>query len=558
MFISLSAVDRESAEAYMKIVMSLVMAHDFDYDSTYKRKSNLWMSKIDMFVERFKLNRSRIERAHKKMLASADPNEDSTYKELIDQIVADMHAKAPQMKKELDLRKEDLTLLNDLRLILTRGSEAAFKRLSRVVSRFRDSDINSMFVADHADTTSEQQELEKIVEKYTKKPGLTLPIPILQQWQAVAKKKGKKLADHERYLALRRTINTSFKARLQSLVRTSGKPYLPLADVMQALKAEGVPHTLPSGFVGMIDDHGKFYTTAGKKLAQAPAGEVKMNPQYDPKKDNTNVCSFMPPGGAAPALAYTEAYRSKRTAKKFDVVSQTLPKLNTLAKAWRRHMKNLDSAEGVMATLMEFIFDTSARVSSESAASQGQRTFGATTLQAKHFRINKNSITVTYTGKSAVKQKYVLKGTSVPLRLLIKNLTELLSDKKGSDYVFVHKGKRISGQALNRFMRTLGFPAGFTVHKLRTARATQMARDILTKSKFKRGGKWKEREVNKWVEEQILKVGKELGHMSGEKYTASTAIQSYIEPKILDDFYTDLGIRPPAKIQKAIDTLRGK
>lgn len=554
-FKSLSAVERSSAEAYMKLMMTLVMAYEFEYDATYRRKLTSWYRDAQGFISRFRLAKKPLEKAYRAIMQGKDPEDDDALHDLINDVTSNLHEKRNALKKELDLRKEDLTLLNDLRLIQFKDSEAARKRLSKVVSRFRDPDINTMFVQEHEDTSEEQSELETIVEKYTGSPGLTLPIPVLQQWQQLAKKRGEKTKDHKRYLELRRAINTAFKTRLQSLVRSSGKSYLPVHEVADTLEDEGIPHTLPTGFVGMVDDAGKFYTTAGKKLIQAPAGEVRMNPAYDPKKDNAYVCEFTPPGGAKPARAYTEAYRSQAKAKKFTVVSEVMPKLNSLSRKWRQDMRDPKKKTGVLATLTEFIYDTSARVGNPNAESKGQRTFGATQLLVKHFKIDDHKIVVTYQGKSGGKQRHVIEyNKSNNLKLLAKNIKALVKDKRPSDPVFSFAGKVFTGASVTRYMQGIGFPRGFTVHKLRTARGTHIADRTLKKSPFKKNGDWTERDVNQWVESNMLKIGVELGHMSGEKYTSNTAIQNYISPEVLGDFYSKLGIRPPAKIQKAIDS----
>tara|TARA_B100000700_G_scaffold101966_1_gene114984 strand:+ start:31278 stop:32906 length:1629 start_codon:yes stop_codon:yes gene_type:complete len=541
----------------MKMVMTFVMAYEFDYKPSYRRKLTAWHRDAQEFIKRFRLAKRPIDAAYKAIMQEVDPNEDDRLHENIDAVVSGIQEKKDVMKKELDLRREDITLLNDLRLIQTKESAAAYRRLSKVVSRFGDPDINTLFVEDHEDTNEEQSELETLVEKYTGSSGLQLPIPVLQQWQEVAKKRGEKLKDHKRYLELRRALNQSFKTRLQSLVRSSGKPYLPVREVAEKLKDEGIPHTLPTGFVGMIDDAGKFYTTEGRKLVQAPAGEVRMNPAYDAKKDNAYVCEFTPPGGQKPARAYTENFRSQSKTKKFSVVGDTMPKMNTLAKKWRQDMRDTSKRSGVLATLVEFIYDTSARAGNPNAESKGQRTFGATQLQAKHFHVDDHKITVTYQGKSGGKQKHVIQYTkSNALKLLAKNLKALLKGKKGTDTVFEFNGKGFTSTTVSRYMASIGFPKGFTIHKLRTARGTLMATKVLKQSPFKKDGDWTERDVNQWVEARMLEIGKELGHMSGEKYTSNTAIQNYIAPEVLADFYTKLGIRPPAKIQKAIDSTK--
>jgi hypothetical protein len=82
-----------------------------------------------------------------------------------------------------------------------------------------------------------------------------------------------------------------------------------------------------------------------------------------------------------------------------------------------------------------------------------------------------------------------------------------------------------------------------------------MVADIIAKCDLEKGSD--ERTVQKWLEERILEVGKELGHMTNGKITANTAIQNYIDPSVISQFFDDYGvIRPNAKFQKAIDSVK--
>src|SRR5690606_12281459 len=129
------------------------------------------------------------------------------------------------------------------------------------------------------------------------------------------------------------------------------------------LESKGIIHNLPQGFVGNIDDLGKFYTTAGKRLLQSPSGDVRMNGSYDAEKDNAYVCEFTPPFAKAPTRAYTEDYRAGSRAEKFNVVADVMPKLASLTKKWLPDMRKLGKQkEGLLAVLCEFIYATSARV----------------------------------------------------------------------------------------------------------------------------------------------------------------------------------------------------
>ncbi|MNV26793.1 Eukaryotic DNA topoisomerase I, catalytic core [compost metagenome] len=342
---------------------------------------------------------------------------------------------------------------------------------------------------------------------------------------------------------------------MANIVRGANEKYLPLRDVVQKLKAMGVIHNLPTGYVGNIDDLGNFYTTQGKKLLQNPSGEVLMNPKYDPSQDNAYVCSFTPPFAQKPTRAYTVEYRQDAKGAKFEIVLEVMPKLNALAKKWLPDLRLINKEkEGVLAALCEFIYDTSARVGNKNAMTDGEKTYAATQLEAKHFKFAQNSCTIKYIGKSAGAQEHKVSFLGVRGKQLGDALRKLHEGKKPNDAVFTFQGKQVTGTMINRYMHSLGFPKEFTIHKLRTARGTKLAMDILAACPFKKGDGTKDTVVHKWLETELLKVGSELGHMSGEKVTSATAIQNYIAPELLAEFYSKLGMRPSAKVQKAIDS----
>jgi hypothetical protein len=556
-FESLSAVDKNSAEAYMKLLLSLVFSYDFDYDAPYRRKLTTWRKDAEPFIKRFKLPRKDLDFSYRELLKENDPNDDEKLHYAITRLTESLKDYKKSFSKELDLSKEDLAFLNDIRLFQTTESESAHKRLTRLVSRFADPDINSMFVQEHSDTSPEQDELMSLVKKHGVKAGMVMPVGVLKSWQEKSKRTGNKVADHTRYLQLKRSLNDSYKNRLQSIVRSSGKPMVSLRSVIETLDNEAIPHSLPSGFVGLIDDNGKFYTTKGNRLLQAPSGDVRMNTQYDAAQDNAYVCEFTPPFAAAPTRAYTESFRSMKKKAKFSVVLETIPKLPGFARKWRGDMKRPQTRDGILATMVEFIYTTSARVSNKDAFSKGSKTFGVTTLQVQHVKMDDHKIIARYTGKSGGKQHHIIKlGSSQPLKRLHKNMQLFMKGKRSEDTIFEFKDKLLTGTAITNYMRGLGMPPKFTIHKLRTARGTELARKLLKESVFKKGDGVTEREINDWVEKQLLKVGVELGHMSGENFTSTTAVQNYILPEILEEFYSKLGMRPPARIQKAIDSIK--
>jgi Topoisomerase IB len=557
MHISLSAVQKEAVTSFLKLLATLYVTYDTKLNPEQRRRMNLWRQQAEEFVTKFKMAKL-MDKAVKLVVAGNEPSNDDETDDAITDLLDSLKAKHPLFEKETDISRVQLNLIKDFRLAHF-GSESASKRLLRGVASIGDPMVTQFYThdTDGVDFSETYDKLKALVKKYGKVNGYIMPTEVLEQWQATNKAKGQKTAGHAEYLQLRREVNDIFKKSLANMVRASGKPYLPLRDVIATMKAEGIVNNLPAGFVGNVDDLNNFYTTAGKKLVQTPSGDVKMNPKYNAEEDNAYVCEFTPPFAQKASRAYTESYRTGAKAEKFDVVAQVLPKLAALTKKWLPDLRKVGkSKEGTLATLCEFIYDTSARVGNKNAATGGEKTYGATQLLAKHFKMapSGTTATVTYIGKSGGKQQHKLKFTTVRGKQLGDALRKLLEGKSPEDHVFTFKNAQVTGAMINRYLHGLGFPKAFTIHKLRTARGSEMAMEILKNSPFKKGGSWKDRDVHKWLETELLKIGEELGHMSGEKVTSNTAIQNYISPEILGEFYAKLGIRPSPKVQKAIDS----
>lgn len=552
---SLSAVNVDSCKAFLKTLAILFQSYDIKYTSAQRKYLLIQSTQADDFARQFKL--TKLKKAAVDLVAAGkNPSKDDTTDEAISDLLLQLKPLKAKFDKETDISREELSLLNDFRLAQF-GSEAAMKRIDKNISSLGDTKITTLFV-DETFTLAHMKDVyaqyDKLIAKHGGAAEGAMPLDLLKKWAATHKTTGKRKADHAKYLALRKEINDAQKAAIKQVVRSAATDLVDVRDLVQVLKQKGIRNSIPTGFVGKMDDAGKFYTTEGKQLVANPAGEVRMNPRYDAKLDNAYVCEFTPPFGGAAGRAYTKEYRAGSKTNKFELVESVLPRLDTLSKKWLPGIKKLgESREALIAVLCEYIFTTSSRVSNKNAKTDGETTYGATTLKVKHVKKSAGGYTVTYIGKSSGRQKHVLKANTARGKILCAAIGKLLEGKSPKDNLFEYNGKIVSGTLITKYLIKIGFPTGFTIHMLRTAKGTKLTKELLSKSPFKKGGDWKDIEVHRWLEKELLKVGSELGHMSGTKVTANTAIQNYIAPNILIEFYKKLGIRPSAKIQKAID-----
>lgn len=554
---SVSAVSSNSTDAAIKLLTSLVMSYEFHYDSVMKRKINAWYKDSLPFFKRFKIRTKDLTVATKGLVAGKDPDDDTVTHEAIVETMYLLNDAKKDITKELDVSKLQLSMLNDIRLYMLKESQAALKRISANIGNLSDPDLNKMFVHDVEDTTDTQQSLENLIKKHTGKSGLVMPFDKLDEWQNYARDKGQKRADHTKYLELRKVLNTEFKKFLVTTVRSSDKQRMLVQDLIRLCDDNSVPHNLPEGFVGYIDDQGKYYTLKGLKLKSAPSGDVRMNPNYNAKEDNAYVCEFKAFGGKDYSRAYTENYSKQAKQKNFRVISDTVPKIKSISSKWLADVSRVPrTRESVLGAVVEFMYETGARVGGKNAESKGAKTYGTTQLLVKHvIKLDNAGVHIRYHGKSAGVQNHILKFNTPRLKKLGKAIKALRAKKKPDDLLFSHQGKPFTSAMVKRYMTSLGFPKEWSAKKLRTAKGTVMFSEAIKKSPFKKKGNWNESDIHKWLESQALDVGAQLGHSSGDKVTPNTAIQNYIDPSIIAKFYADLGVRPSAKFQKAIDSI---
>lgn len=553
MFIATAAVSRDAVTSMQKLLLALAVSYDFDFDANFRRKVVRWHTESEEFIKRFKLSTRNYTKAVNSLAKGTGP-EDDAVNDAIAAIFSEL--KSAPLARELDISKPDLNLLNNIRLYAVRGSENAQKQITRVIGKFHDPDFNEIFSHDEVDTSADEEGLSALVKRFGKVRGLVMPEEVLLKWQDEAKTTGKKNPNHVKYLELRRKLSTAAKQAITMFVRGTGKKLVPIVDVANGLDAMGVKHQIPLGFVGLMDDNGGYYTVKGLRLKQPPVGDVRMNPKYNPDEDNAYVCIYRAPFVKGDSKSYTEAFVAARKQVNFGTVLEAIPLMPAAAKKWRAELSKPETRNGMLATLAEIIYQTSARVSSKGANTKGETTYGITTLQPAFIRIDPNAIHIRYTGKAGQKQHHIIPTNTPSAKRVAANLKLYMTRVKKNEPIFQFRERVMTGTMLTTYLRGLGLPAKFTIHMVRKMRATIMVRDILKSSPFKKNGSWDDNEVHKWLEAEVLKVGIELGHQSGEQPTANTAIQNYIEPSLLEEFYAKLGIRPSGKIQKAIDAAK--
>ena len=551
MHVSISKVDANAANSFLKCLYAIALSFEVEFGTILKGKVREWANEAGDFTKRFGIHKRTWDTIINDVANGNDPNENTQMFNRIINLATDLKNAKGDMKLEIDLTKQQLGQINDFTLWTLKENENAYNRMFKNVSTLGDTDLTKVFVDDEAELDVKGMEsikgdIQKLVKKMTKRSDMDLT--------PEERKKHAGTETYKAFLKAKRELTGVYKERLQQMVRSSGKELLDVDEVRRTLAKENIVNNIPEDFVGKINENGWLYTITGKRLKSNPGGKVKMNPNYDPMQDNAYVLEGIPYEGANPQRYYTEDYTANKSSAKFTKVSSLIKVLPRMQKKWRRDM-NVRGAKSIKALIVELVYLTQGRVSSTSAQTANERTYGITTLQARHVTIKGNTIHIKYIGKKGVKQHHIIRANTVHEKQVKQLLEQQLDGRSGEDYLMEDSnGKRITGAMVNKYLTSIGAPAGVTIHKFRHAKGTTHAQALLDKSPFNPDDRnYTEAEVTKWFIDQIKLVGAELGHVSGEKVTANTAIANYIDPNVMKQFFDKLLVRPPATVMKAIE-----
>jgi hypothetical protein len=408
--------------------------------------------------------------------------------------------------------------------------------------------------------------LEKIVTKVSGKKGI-----ILTKDQA-EKLRAKNKEIFREYMRLRKQYNLVWKDEMNAYIVKSKQKAVPYKDVLNYLNSKKIDHPLQPGFDGLIDANGKTYTMAGKAInggvpAKGSGFTIKMNPDYNPKLDDGYVFTTInEKNGEVSQHVYTVDFRKQKNSKKFEMVHQLMAVMEKIHNSWQTYLKRNDlSKPCVQATVLELLYQFSARVGTKGNATsvngKNVSTFGIATLQARHFKVNGNVITIVYPGKDAVRQSHVIQGTgSQQAKYLVANIKKFLVGKQPKDPVFQYelpngRMRPIIGGEVTGMLRRLGGPPNVTAHKLRHVKGTEIFMQLMEKNKAKlKPDTMNQAQADALFKQFVTEVGATLGHVRGvgkqQKVTGATAMKSYLDPGVMLSFWDQVGLRPPRGLEK--------
>lgn len=466
------------------------------------------------------------------------------------------------VKADVKVDHQELDMLSALSAYLVNNSDTALARATKMVSALNDQDLTSAFAFEAQSQKDFIKPLQKIVQVVTKDKNRA---QLTAEESKVLKEKSPEV--YKEYLRLRKSFNQVWRDELRNLVFASKKKLIDFKAAETYLKGKNIQHTLPLGFEGMVDANGKIYTKGGREIngMPGPGFSIVMNPDYNPTTDNSYVFTTInDKTGEKSQYAYTVNYRKQANQEKFEKVKNLDKLIEGIRKKWVTQLRKVDkSPASAAATVLEILYQFSARIGTDGNSTGGKATFGITTLRGSNFKVDGDKITMRYAGKKGVPQVHVLQATTPEAKLLVKNIKLHLADKEPKDRVFTYVGKTgivrpLTSQGVNQYFKKLG--ATTNVHKLRHVRGTRLFNDLLAENAdkiFNTKKPLSETQAIAAFKKLATQVGELLGHVRGvgrsQTVTPATAIANYIDPMAMRSFFAQLGMREPRFLAKFKD-----
>ena len=234
-------------------------------------------------------------------------------------------------------------------------------------------------------------------------------------------------------------------------------------------------------------------------------------------------------GDTKTVYEYSDAqvsYRHREKAKKVESLRKGMDKIRSQAK---KDLKSEDPKTRLTALAVLLIDQTYERTGNEETAEESGR-FGVTSWRAKHVKINGNSVTIKYNGKSDVLQEKKVTDPAV-----VSALKAATKGKKGEDRVFCEGDDcTVKGKDVNEYLK----PSGVTAKDIRGMHANEEMKRVLSGIRKKgpelpRGRKEKDKILKEEFKEALEETAKIVGH------EPSTLKSHYLVPKFEDSFMHD-------------------
>lgn len=542
-FVSQSA-DSEAVNALLSTLLVLVLKINKNDVKKFKVDFKTWVSQASGILTQLKIKKEFTVIANKFILNSRFSEEDAVA------LGKMLKTALPLLERDTAVTFDQLNMYKDCSSSLRTDSKPAWRRIEKNVSFLRNPKFNLAFLPEDQGSTLEvpldqaTTRLKELAAQLVGRPGHPFLTP--KELMDLRKEGDKQelLAEYSAYL---KEINAVVKSETFKFVRNSGNSLVPIAELQDYLTKKKIVNNLPIGFVGgQIDEAGNMYTKEGRQLDKKAYGVITPNPKYNPETDDTYV--FTTKGFDGGAVRYrTLEFLGGNKAKRHLLVKDFFKNESQSRKRWLSDLLKAGSKEQTMAAMVEIMHQTASRIGGKDNATKGKPTYGLTTLQVQHVTITPSVIAFDYAGKKDAEQHHEYKIKTAEGKKILAIIKKLIEGKEPTDlvYTFKDKGKvkPITRDMVNKYLKSIGLEV--TAHKFRHLMGTKITIGVLGQSPFKATANPKQAVVERWVKDELTKVGEMLHHKTGAKVTSSTAIKSYIDPDILAEFFNDLKLRVP-------------
>lgn len=511
---------------------------------------------MEAFATEFHMDKAALKKYFKWIMQKA-PDEGEELVGYMDASLKTVRGAMAKIRSNNKVSFDEIATLNALRSWHATQNENSLNIARKLLTRINMPKLlQQEFVQDVKSQAVYLKNLEHIVKQLTGTPGYTVPMEDAANIRETAPE-----ALWKQYLDARKAADLIYKQELHNYMAQHGSPQ-PIQNVRKHLQQKGVKaHRLPPmGFEGQIDAEGHLYTSEGKKLAVNtlyPGATVVMNPDYDSAKDleagknnNWYIKTILPTlnakGGNNTQYIYVNDKRKVNQNAKFEVVQQMLQQEATIVGKWRKDLSSTDATICVPAAQCEISYLTAARIGGKDNENKQGKTYGLTTWLAGNVKKRGPSLIFDYVGKDSVQQQHTLSPDTPAIERVIKIVNTLLVDKKRSDPLWEYAGHEFNDSRLRAYFKTVCSVPGATIHKIRHLRGTRLMEEQLPglTEKLLKSRTLSQAMVDSAVKSAAEAVGDLLGHRRGvgeaQKITPLTALKSYIDPSLLNDFYDSL------------------
>lgn len=212
---------------------------------------------------------------------------------------------------------------------------------------------------------------------------------------------------------------------------------------------------------------------------------------------------------------YTQADIDKRWDKKRGQIKTLSNNIDKFKYKITKDLSSSDEKTKIIATILKIMEITGERIGNDDSITNGH--FGISNLRKKHIKVNGNTVSLNYVGKSGVKHEREF--TNPKIASILKDLMK----RKTEDIFSTEDGISIKNTQINKYLQQFNI----TSKDLRGFKSNKLMIDELKKL-----GKVKEEKDRKKIFNELLrKVAEKIGHLP------STLRKHYLLPEIEENFY---------------------